>query len=218
MKTAFMRNRNNRGKFFLVISIIAWSLYEMYPPAGRDLAKQFQAKAVRKDAAFADILGRQRSLRQKRPDRPFANLAEAIGTNDISRYFPAYEAGDEANPTRAILNRLQGEAAGKIKLGLDLQGGTSFLVGLDTNYLAADASAAVPQSERLHQALSQAAEVLRKRVDRFGVAEPIIQPAGSDRILVQLPGLSDADKDSARAQIQKAAHLEFRLVHPQSKE
>jgi SecD/SecF fusion protein len=213
-----MRNRNNRGKFFLVISIIAWSLYEMYPPAGRDLAKQFQAKAVRKDAAFADILGRQRSLRQKRPDRPFANLAEAIGTNDISRYFPAYEAGDEANPTRAILNRLQGEAAGKIKLGLDLQGGTSFLVGLDTNYLAADASAAVPQSERLHQALSQAAEVLRKRVDRFGVAEPIIQPAGSDRILVQLPGLSDADKDSARAQIQKAAHLEFRLVHPQSKE
>src|ERR1035438_1745685 len=55
-----------------------------------------------------------------------------------------------------------------------------------------------------------------KRVDRFGVAEPVIQPAGNDRILIQLPGLSDADKDNARAQIQKAAYLEFRLVQPES--
>jgi SecD/SecF fusion protein len=53
-------------------------------------------------------------------------------------------------------------------------------------------------------------------VDRFGVAEPIIQPAGTDRILIQLPGLSDADKDNARAQIQRAAYLEFRLVEPES--
>lgn len=202
----------------LVCAVIAWSLYEMYPPARRDLAQQFQAKAARKDAAFAAILGRQHSLQADRPDRPFANLVEAIGTNDICRYFPAYEAESQPNPTRAILNRLQAEAAGKLRLGLDLQGGTSFLVGIDTNHLAGDTNSSVPHSERLHQALSQAAEVLRKRVDRFGVAEPIIQPSGSDRILVQLPGLSDADKESARAQIQKAAYLEFRLVHPRSKE
>ena len=50
------------------------------------------------------------------------------------------------------------------------------------------------------------------------MAEPIIQPAGNDRILIQLPGLSDADKDTARAQIQKAAYLEFRMVHENSDE
>ena len=104
-------NRNNRWKFVLVCSVIAWSLYEMYPPAGRDLAKQFQTKAVRKDAAFAAILGRQRTLQREKPDRPFANLVEAIGTNDIFRYFPASEAQNQANPTRAILNELQAEAA-----------------------------------------------------------------------------------------------------------
>ena len=202
----------------LVCLVIVWSLYEMYPPAGRDLAKQFQAKAVRRDAAFAAILGRQRALQRERPDRSFANLVQAIGTNDITRYFAAYEAESQANPTRAILNELQSEAAGRIRLGLDLQGGTSFLVGIDTNHLANDTNVSASHSERLHQAISQAAEVLRKRVDRFGVAEPIIQPSGSDRILVQLPGLSDADKESAREQIQKAAYLEFRLVHPQSKE
>jgi protein-export membrane protein SecD len=58
--------------------------------------------------------------------------------------------------------------------------------------------------------------VLRRRVDRFGVAEPVIAPAGGGRILVQLPGLSEADKLQAKAQIQKAAFLEFRMVHPDS--
>jgi len=64
--------------------------------------------------------------------------------------------------------------------------------------------------------LSQAVEVLRKRVDKLGVAEPIIQPEGDDRILVQLPGLSDEDKDRARTNLNKAAYLELRMVHPDS--
>ncbi|HVZ17181.1 MAG TPA: protein translocase subunit SecD, partial [Terriglobales bacterium] len=198
------------------MAVIAWSLYEMYPPVGRDLAKEFQAVAIRKDAAFSEMMRRFHELQDEHPERSFGNLAEAIGTNDISRYFPTFSVADQANPTRAILNRLQRETAGKIKLGLDLQGGTSFLVGINTNYLAADTNTMVPQNERLHQALSQATEVLRRRVDRFGVAEPVIQPAGTDRILIQLPGLSDAEKESARAQIQKAAYLEFRMVNPES--
>ena len=65
--------------------------------------------------------------------------------------------------------------------------------------------------------LSQAVEVLRKRVDRFGVAEPVIQPAGNNRILIQLPGLSEADQARAKVSIQKAAFLEFRLVHEQTR-
>ena len=67
-------------------------------------------------------------------------------------------------------------------------------------------------------ALSQAIEVLRKRIDRFGVAEPIIQSAGGNRILIQLPGLSQSDKESAREQITKSAYLEFRMVHENSDE
>jgi SecD/SecF fusion protein len=110
----------------------------------------------------------------------------------------------------AILHRVQRRAAGQIKLGLDLQGGTSFLVEMDTNQLA---QASVPE-----RALEHAVEVLRKRVDRFGVAEPIIQPAGENRILIQLPGLSEEEKESAKTQIQRAAFLEFRLVHENSDE
>src|SRR5208283_391932 len=67
-------------------------------------------------------------------------------------------------------------------------------------------------------ALSQAVEVLRKRVDQFGVAEPVIQPVGGNQILIQLPGLSEADKESAATNIQKAAYLEFRMVKEDSDE
>ncbi|NJM54863.1 MAG: protein translocase subunit SecD [Verrucomicrobiae bacterium] len=107
-----------------------------------------------------------------------------------------------------MLNKLQRDAAGRIKLGLDLQGGQSFLVEMDTTKLADGTDA--------ESAIAQAVEVLRRRVDKFGVAEPVIQPAGGNRISIQMPGLSEADKESARQQISRAAFLEFRMVHPQS--
>ena len=90
-------------------------------------------------------------------------------------------------------------------------------MGLDTNYLAVTGTNnRTTVDDRRQQAITEAIEVLRIRVDKFGVAEPVIQPEGSDRILVQLPGLSDADKDRARENIKKAAHLELRMLHPDS--
>jgi SecD/SecF fusion protein len=58
--------------------------------------------------------------------------------------------------------------------------------------------------------------VIRKRVDQFGVSEPIITPQGSDRILIQIPGLDPAHIVAARQQLAQVAKLEFRLVHPES--
>ena len=93
-----------------------------------------------------------------------------------------------------------------IRLGLDLQGGTSFLIRL------------TPEGERSISAdtLDQAVEVIRKRIDQFGVSEPIITPQGGDRILVQIPGLDPEQIVTARQQLAQVAKLEFRLVHPES--
>src|SRR5208283_3024382 len=55
---------------------------------------------------------------------------------------------------------------------------------------------------------------LRKRIDEFHVAEPLLQRVGDDRILVELPGLKEADREEAKRRIEKTAFLEFRLVHP----
>src|SRR6516164_3247870 len=91
----------------------------------------------------------------------------------------------------------------KIQLGLDIQGGTSFLIRL----MGGD-------KEVNKGMLDQAVEVIRKRVDYFGGGEPIISPVGNDRILVQIPGLSTEKIQEAREQLSRVAKLEFRLVYP----
>jgi SecD/SecF fusion protein len=92
-----------------------------------------------------------------------------------------------------------------IKLGLDLKGGTSFLLKMDVSSI---------DSAGRGTAVQQAIEILRKRIDEFHVAEPVLQRVGEDRILVQLPGLKEDDRLEARRRIEKTAFLEFRLVHP----
>ncbi|MGA2853311.1 MAG: protein translocase subunit SecD, partial [Verrucomicrobiota bacterium] len=214
-----MKQNNNLWKFLFVVFIICWSFYQMYPPTSRDLVKEFASRAEKQDAAFTNIMARVDVLQKTGTNSEFTSLRAAIGTNDIVPYFGISEATNETDPTTFILNRIQRDASGKIKLGLDLQGGTAFLVEMDTNTLANPGDTnAVSSSKDIAGALSQAVEVLRKRVDQFGVAEPVIQPMGGNQILIQLPGLSESDKESAAINIQKAAYLEFRLVKEDSQE
>ncbi len=205
-------NRNNIWRFVFVVLVLLWSAYEIWPPTNRDLVQVFRDRAVAKDAAFFNILSNALVMQKEKPELAYEDLTVAVGTNDLNKYFPFFEAKNEAHPTTYILNRLQREAAGKIHLGLDLQGGTSFLMEMNTNALGTNA-----QSET-SSALAQAVEVLRKRVDRFGVAEPVIQPQGNNQILVQLPGLSAAVQEQAKESLRKAAYLEFKLVYYPSDE
>ena len=67
------------------------------------------------------------------------------------------------------------------------------------------------ESKRIAQnAVSQGLETIRNRVDQFGVSEPTIQVQGERRILVQLPGIKDANR--AINLIGKTAQLEFKLL------
>jgi SecD/SecF fusion protein len=102
---------------------------------------------------------------------------------------------------------------GKIPLGLDLKGGTSFLIRL-----IAEPGEKGEKREITPAMVDQAVEVIRKRVDQLGTSEPVITPSGTDRILVQIPGLDPQKLDATRNQLKQVAKLEFRLVHPQSSE
>ena len=59
-------------------------------------------------------------------------------------------------------------------------------------------------------AMTQAIEVIRNRIDQFGVSEPVIEQQGRDRILIQLPGVTDPER--AMALIGRTARLEFNLA------
>ena len=203
-----MNSNNNLGRLVLVLAIIVWSVLQVLPPTARDLTEQFVSRAQNKDAVFNSIVAQSAALRQAGTNNPFMALQLAAGTNDLQKYFPFISAKNQVRPNLTILNRLQRDAYGKIKLGLDLQGGTSFLVEMDTTKLT--------NTNETSAALDQAIGVLRKRIDRFGVAEPVFQSVGGNRILIQLPGLSQADKAEAEIQIKKKAYLQFRMVSEDS--
>src|SRR5439155_11109457 len=88
-----------------------------------------------------------------------------------------------------------------IHLGLDLQGGMHMVLEVDRSRLRGAEAKDAPE---------RAMEIIRNRVDQFGVAEPLIQRQGEDRIVVQLPGLTDRQR--AMDLIGKTALLEFNLV------
>jgi preprotein translocase subunit SecD len=88
-----------------------------------------------------------------------------------------------------------------LKLGLDLQGGMHLALELDqSRQVSAD-----PKRD-----LQLALTVLRKRIDEFGVTEPLIQQVGSDRIVVELAGITEPAR--AKAIVQRSAFLEFKIT------
>ncbi len=97
----------------------------------------------------------------------------------------------------------------KIRLGLDLRGGTSFLIKLVRE------PGADPITKDLQE---RAVEVIRKRVDAMGVNEPDIVPQGDDRILVQLANVGAESAQETQDQLQRVARLEFAIVRPDSEQ
>jgi SecD/SecF fusion protein len=65
-------------------------------------------------------------------------------------------------------------------------------------------------TERMTAAVDQSLEIIRRRVDQVGVAEPLIQRVGSDRILVQLPGLQDPTR--LRQLLGSTAQMSFHML------
>jgi preprotein translocase subunit SecD len=88
-----------------------------------------------------------------------------------------------------------------LKRGLDLQGGMHLLLEVDQSQ---------QQVADVPDAVERALKVVRTRIDEFGVSEPVVQKAGDDRIMVELPGIDDR----ARAEdvVKKAAFLRFQIT------
>ena len=113
----------------------------------------------------------------------------------IPRNQPVRERGSDGLMHEVLVKRVP------LKLGLDLQGGMHLELGLDqSRVVAADPA----------EAINTALLVLRKRIDEFGVSERLIQKVGTDRIVVELPGIKDPAR--AEAVVERNAHLEFRLT------
>lgn len=98
-----------------------------------------------------------------------------------------------------------------IKKGIDLQGGSEFVVELQPS---PDADGKV--KEVYPTDIQQAISILEKRLNPNGEKDLLLAPQGENRILIQMPGVTEAEVKNVRTQIEKVAKLEFRMVHPNS--
>lgn len=113
-----------------------------------------------------------------------------------------------------VLKELLRRSQGRLRLGLDLQGGVAFTLkvdptGAESGGAGDTARANVPPSEMV----AQAVKVMEQRINSFGVAEPVIRPVGELSLEVQLPGEDAANNPDVIDALKKPAKLEFRQVH-----
>ena len=91
----------------------------------------------------------------------------------------------------------------KTHLGLDLQGGTQLILQLRPDKLA------VPPTTPMDVLSAQAQKVIDRRINSLGVSEPVIQGLGTDKILLELPGVSDLKQ--AQDIATRQAYLEIKV-------
>ncbi len=99
--------------------------------------------------------------------------------------------------------------AKKINLGLDLQGGMHLVLRADFDGMQKKLKRELTEKDK-NEITQQALELLRNRVDKFGVSEPSIRPRGVEAIEIQLPGVKDPKK--VKEAIGKTGRLEYRFV------
>jgi len=192
---------------FLVVLAAAykiWPTYKYYSlsPQEKEGYMAVELKTLRDDAISlgldlqggmyvlleADISILVRNLASKKPDTLLTTIiaAESRATQLQTDFFDEFETLSNNRQLR--------------------------LVRYYTDLSASRDNASIIDALRLQRddAINSALEIIRNRVDEFGVAEPNIQKYGRNRIIVELAGVQDADR--ARSLIQRTASLEFTLV------
>ncbi len=106
---------------------------------------------------------------------------------------------DKARMSSEEVSNLQKRA---IHLGLDLRGGMHLVLEVDKTKIEKDA--------KISDIVDRAEMIIRNRIDKFGIAEPVIHKEGQSRIVVQLAGITDETR--AKELIGQTALLEFKLV------
>ena len=93
----------------------------------------------------------------------------------------------------------------EVKKGLDLAGGTEFVIGFNTED--------IPAGKDASEVRDQILEILRNRVDSEGLKEPELKPSGDASISLKMPSTKEDEKAEIRALIRQTAKLEFFKVH-----
>lgn len=176
-------SKNLRWKIPLIVVIIAIGLMVLFPPSEKVIKKE-RVKEI--DGKVVERTPLEKSWTRFVITNP--TVRETIIDEE-------YKDGQKIqNKTVEYVSK------GKIKLGLDLKGGSELLYKVR-----------VDESEDYPGITKEIIEVLKKRIDPQGVIEYRIQEQGSHRILIQVPGATRTEIEGLKNRITRLGKLEFRL-------
>ena len=192
----------------LVIGIFAFAVF---PLGERDYYDVF-AELLRdkKDPVAAAVVADARRLQQEKPDLFQSQaLLEAAEIKGVE-LAPMLAVNDGLENNRDVIGLVRKEAAGRIRLGLDLAGGVEFFLELD------DSNASDEVKSNFDHYRDVQIETLRSRLEKQGIFEAEISPSGDKFISLRAPIVSRDEKAKLQELILMSAKLRFRLVHPES--
>ena len=203
-----------RNRFLLIFAVLGLCLYTIYPnfvtPQENDGLKRVKYGLDIKGGLHIVMGVDVDSVEEKAAKRLATSLQQSFSEEGV--VVNSVDASQDPDLNAPVFN-VQLKEAGQLDKAREV---ISNIYGNVLQEIAAEPSALKLQyfdsylQLNKKRTLEQAIETLRNRIDEFGVSEPSITAQGSDRILIQLPGLKDVSQ--AKALINKAAYLEFQLV------
>ncbi|MBK1875839.1 protein translocase subunit SecD [Pelagicoccus mobilis] len=204
-------------KLALTAIIVAFCLSYLIPMSDQDFAEHVTERSGSPE--FTALMERAKTLSEEssegnRPLSVYMALKKIANDEriDISDYFPDLQLESSLTNiekrNNILLPTLLEDSKANLKRGLDIQGGISVTFEVDPTALAE-----VPVDQR-NEKLSDAINIIERRVNTYGVSEPIVRPVGENRIELQLAGVNTKDNPELIDTIKAPARLEFREVHP----
>jgi SecD/SecF fusion protein len=216
----------------LVALAVAW--YEFWPLSPTPLERFAPTHVIAQEDAFAKLHAEALERVRLYPDaavpadkksisyfQALRDIGEGRGRAapvDLRPFFykesEFVREPDQNKRNVIVLKELLKASQGKMKLGLDLQGGVSFTLKVDPTGAEGGAKGNADKASVSHaNMVNQALVVMEKRVNEFGVAEPVLRPVGDLSLEIQLPGEDAANNPDVIDALKKPAKLEFRQVH-----
>ena len=229
-----MTSRTWFWKVAVSVLALAVAVYEFYPLSPTPLEEFIPTQVIKDQPAFEKI-----HAEAKKRFRDYKDAAVPADQKSISYYQALRDIGegkgrasgvdllpffydekdfvrepDQSKRNILVLKQQLLASQGKLKLGLDLQGGVSFTLKVDPSGVeSGEKSSGDKASMDPAQMVAQAITVMEQRVNAFGVAEPVIRPVGDLSLEIQLPGEDAANNPDIMDALKKPAKLEFRQVY-----
>ncbi|QYM80426.1 protein translocase subunit SecD [Horticoccus luteus] len=207
--------KRNLWKIVLSVVITAWALTTLLPMKDQDFAKYAKAQAGAKPAEFAKLVDEAVALRESgQAPSDYVALRQIARARriDLSVYFPQFKLEETLKNVEKrddlVLHELDRMRKSKLHKGLDLAGGVAVTLEIDERAATAD------NPDVRKEKISKAIDIIDKRINEFGVSEPLIRAVGDNRIEIQLPGINTKDNPEIVDLIKKPALLDFRVVNP----